>query len=440
MTTSPAAPQGSGPDAGAAAPDPRRIRRVALASLVGTSIEWYDFYIYGLAAITVFGPQFFPGVSPLAATLAAFGTFAVGFVARPIGGVLFGHLGDRIGRKNTLVATLLTMGVATTLIGVLPNFAAIGLAAPVLLVVLRVLQGFAVGGEWGGAVLLSVEHAPENRRGFYGSFPQLGVPIGLVASNAVFLAIAVALPAEDLLSWGWRIPFLLSALLVLVGLYVRLRVEESPEFVAAPRAGSMRLPIVAVLREHFPQVLCGIAMFGGITAVGYMAATFSIQYGTSTLGLPRPALIAVVLVVAVLEIPLILWVSAKSDRWGHGRTILWGAVATAAAAAVFLPLLASASIALIAVAVAGARWLSAPMWGPSAALAAESYPTEIRYSGSSVGYQLGSIFGGALAPILTTLLLASPLGMAGASVYLVAMVVLSGIGAVCASRIARAST
>jgi MFS family permease len=439
MTTSPPAPRGTGEQP--PTPDGRRIRRVAVASLVGTSIEWFDFYIYGLAAITVFAPQFFPGASPLAATLAAFGTFAVGFVARPVGGVLFGHLGDRIGRKNTLVATLLTMGGATFVIGVLPNYAAIGVAAPILLVLLRVLQGFAVGGEWGGAVLISVEHAPENRRGFYGSFPQLGVPIGLVASNAIFLVVATALPADDFQSWGWRVPFLLSAVLVGVGLYVRLKVEESPEFVAAPRAGSMRLPIAAVLRDHFPQVLCGIALFGGITAVGYMAATFTIQYGTSQLGLTRTALIAVVLVVSVLEVPLILWVSSASDRWGHSRTIMFGAIATAVAAAAFLPLLASASILLIAVAVAAMRWFSAPMWGPSAALAASCYPPEIRYSGSSVGYQLGSIFGGALAPILTTLLLASPAGLAGASAYLVAMVVLSGIGAVAANRLAgRAAT
>ena len=232
-------------------------------------------------------------------------------------------------------------------------------------------------------------------------------------------------------------PVLLSAVLVGVGLWVRLAVEESPEFVAAPRAGSMRLPIATVLRGHLPQVLCGIALFGGITAVGYMAATFTIQYGTSGLGLSRTALIAVVLAVSVLEIPLILAVSSASDRFGHARTIAFGAVATAVAAAAFLPLLASASLLLIALAVAGARWLSAPMWGPSAALAASCYPPEVRYSGASVGYQLGSIFGGALAPILTTLLLASPAGLAGASAYLVVMVALSGAGALGAQRLSR---
>ncbi|GAA4844991.1 MFS transporter [Actinomycetospora corticicola] len=411
-------------------------RKVALASLVGTSIEWYDFYIYGLAAVTVFAPQFFPGSSPLAGSLAAFGTFAVGFIARPIGGVLFGHLGDRVGRRNTLVITLVTMGLATFLIGLLPSYATIGVAAPVLLVVLRLVQGFAVGGEWGGAVLLSTEHAPGGKRGFYGSFPQLGVPIGLIASNAVFLVLTAGLSPEAFSSWGWRVPFLASALLVIVGLWVRLQVTESEEFTEVRSAGqSMVLPIAGVLRHHLPQVLCGIALFTGITGVGYMAATFSIQYGASAYGMPRTGLIAVVLVVAVIEVPIILWFSAAADRWGLSRTILGGAVATAVVMAVFLPLLASASLVLAAVAIAGARWGSAPMWGPSGALAAQAYPAEVRYSGASVGYQLGSITGGALAPILTTLLLASPLGMVGASVYLVAIVVLSGIGAVLAARL-----
>src|SRR5918997_3781210 len=413
----------------------REVRKVAFASLVGTSIEWYDFYIYGLAAVTVFAPQFFPKTSTFTGTLAAFATFAVGFIARPIGGVVFGHLGDRIGRKATLVTTLVTMGVATTLIGALPTYATIGALAPVLLVVLRLVQGFAVGGEWGGAVLISVEHAPESKRGFYGSFPQLGVPIGLVASNAAFLVLAAAMPAESFASWGWRIPFLASALLVGVGLYVRLQIEESSEFVAVKRTGSMALPLGSVLRHHFPQVLCGIAMFTGITGIGYMAATYSIQYGSSQLGLPRAALIAIVLVVAVIEVPIILWFSAASDRWGLSRTIVAGSIATALVAAVFLPLLATGSLVLIAVAVAGARWASAPMWGPSGALAAECYPTEVRYSGASIGYQFGSIVGGALAPIITTLLLASPVGIVGASAYLVIITVVTGLGPLAANRL-----
>jgi metabolite-proton symporter len=415
---------------------PTDVRRVALASLVGTSVEWYDFFIYGLAAVIVFRAQFFPGASPLAGTLAALGTFAVGFVARPIGGVIFGHLGDRIGRKRTLVTTLVSMGVATFLIGVLPNFDQIGVAAPILLVVLRVVQGLAVGGEWGGAVLISVEHAPENRRGLYGSFPQLGVPLGLIASNLVFLVLAAVLTDEQFASWGWRIPFLISALLVAVGLYVRLKVTESPEFVATRATGSMRLPIVTVVRDHWPQVLCGIGIFAGITTMAYMAATYAIQYGTGTLGLASTFMISAVLVAALLEIPLTLYFSALSDRVGKHRMILFGAISTGIVAIVFLPLLATAIPLVVFVIVILGRTATAPMYGPSAAAAAGAFPVEVRYSGASVGYQLGSVLGGALAPIIATLLLASPAGVWGVSVYLVSMVALSGIGAYVAGRLA----
>ncbi|GAA1327510.1 MFS transporter [Pseudonocardia xinjiangensis] len=427
------------PDAPAPAATPAEVRRVAVASLVGTSIEWYDFFIYGLAAVIVFRGQFFPGASPLAGTLAALGTFAVGFLARPIGGVVFGHLGDRIGRKRTLVTTLVSMGVATALIGVLPNFAQIGVAAPILLVLLRVVQGLAVGGEWGGAVLISVEHAPENRRGLYGSFPQLGVPIGLITSNLVFLVLAATLSDEQFTSWGWRIPFLVSAALVAVGLYVRLKVTESPEFVAAAAAAkaapSMRLPIITVARDHWPQVLCGIGIFAGITTMGYMAATFAIQYGTATLGLPNTFMISAVLVAALLEIPLSLYFSSLSDRIGRHRMILFGAVSTGLVAIVFLPLLATAVPVVVFIAVVLGRTGAAPMYGPSAAVAAEAFPVEVRYSGASIGYQLGSVLGGALAPIIATLLLASAAGVWGVSVYLTFMVVLAGIGTVVAGRL-----
>jgi metabolite-proton symporter len=423
-----------------AAPAPRTaptdVRRVAVASLVGTSIEWYDFFIYGLAAVIVFRGQFFPGASPLAGTLAALGTFAVGFVARPIGAVVFGHLGDRIGRKRTLVTTLVSMGVATALIGVLPTFAQIGVAAPLLLVLLRVVQGLAVGGEWGGAVLISVEHAPKNRRGLYGSFPQLGVPVGLIISNLVFLVLTATLSTEQFLSWGWRIPFLVSAVLVAVGLYVRLKVTESPEFTAAAKAStSMRLPIVTVVRDHWPQVLCGIGIFAGITTMGYMAATFAIQYGTTTLGLSSTFMISAVLVAALLEIPLSLWFSSLSDRIGRHRMILFGAISTGVVAVVFLPLLATAIPVVVLIAVVLGRTGAAPMYGPSAAVAAEAFPVEVRYSGASIGYQLGSVVGGALAPIIAVLLLASPAGVWGVSVYLTFMIVLAGIGTVVAARL-----
>lgn len=415
---------------------PADVRRVALASLVGTTVEWYDFFIYALAAVIVFRSQFFPGASPLAGTLAALGTFAVGFVARPLGGVIFGHIGDRIGRKMTLVTTLVTMGVATFLIGLLPTYEQIGVAAPILLVVLRIAQGLAVGGEWGGAVLISVEHAPENRRGFYGAFPQLGVPLGLITSNLAFLVLSAVMPNEQFLAWGWRIGFLISALLVVVGLYVRLRVSESPEFSAARETASMRLPIVSVLRDHWPQVLCNVGIFGGITAMGYMSATFAIQYGTATLGLASSFMILAVLIAATVEVPLSLYFSALSDRVGRHRMIVYGAVATGIAAIFFLPALATAIPTVVFLATFLGRIVSSPMYGPAAAAAAGVFPTEIRYTGASIGYQFGAIAGGAVAPIIATLILASPAGVWGVSVYLTAMVALSGFGAYMAGRLA----
>jgi MFS family permease len=416
-------------------PTPTDVRRVALASLVGTTIEWYDFFIYALAAVIVFRSQFFPGASPLAGTLATLGTFAVGFVARPLGGVVFGHVGDKIGRKMTLVTTLVTMGVATFLIGLLPTYEQIGVAAPILLVVLRIAQGLAVGGEWGGAVLISVEHAPENRRGFYGAFPQLGVPLGLITSNLVFLILGAVMPNEQFLAWGWRIGFLVSALLVVVGLWVRLRVSESPEFSATREKTSMRLPIVDVVRDHWPQVLCGVAIFGGITAMGYMAATFAIQYG-GTLGLANSFLILAVLAGAVTEIPLSLYFSAKSDHIGRHRMIVYGAVVSGIAAIFFLPTLATGIPAVVFLSMFLTRISGSAMYGPAAAAAAGVFPVEVRYTGASIGYQFGAIFGGALAPIIATLILASPAGVWGVSAYLTGMVALSGLGAYVAGQLA----
>jgi MFS family permease len=415
---------------------PTDVRKVALASLVGTTIEWYDFFLYALAAVIVFRSQFFPGASPLAGTLATLGTFAVGFVARPLGGVVFGHIGDRIGRKMTLVTTLLTMGVATFLIGLLPTYEQIGAAAPVLLVVLRIAQGLAVGGEWGGAVLISVEHAPEARRGFYGAFPQLGVPLGLITSNLAFLILAGVLPNEQFMAWGWRIGFLISALLVVVGLYVRLKVTESPEFAAVRETAPTRLPIVSVVRDHWRQVLCGTAIFAGISAMGYMAATFAIQYGTATLGLANTFLILAVIVGAVVEVPLSLFFSAKSDSFGRHRMIVYGAVVAGIAAIFFLPVMATAVPALVFLAMFFARIAGSPMYGPAAAVAAGAFPVEVRYTGASIGYQFGAFAGGALAPIIATLILASPAGVWGVSLYLTAMVAVTGLGAYFAGRLA----
>lgn len=414
----------------------RDARRVAYASLIGTTIEWYDFFIYGLAAVLIFGPQFFPSSSDLAGTLAAFATFAVGFAARPVGGIIMGHLGDRIGRKKMLVFTLLTMGVATALIGVLPTYESIGVAAPILLILLRLAQGVAVGGEWGGAVLISVEHAPEGKRGFFGSFAQVGLSAGLILSNLAFLLLTLVTTREQFTEWGWRIPFLFSGVLVIVGFYIRSQVEESPEFAQRRDSGETEaMPIVAVLRTHWRQVLLSTALFSGLTAMGYIAAVYSVSYGTAELGLSSTFMLVVVLIAAVVELPAVLYFSAVSDRLGRARVIVWGSAASILVGLLFLPTLATGITVLVFVSVVVGRLVLTPLHGPSAAMAAESFPVEVRYSGASLGYQLGSIIGGALAPMIATVLVATSVGTWAVSIYLVAMMTLSGIGAYGLGRI-----
>jgi len=263
-------------------------RRVAAATFVGTAIEWYDFNIYGAAAALIFAPQFFPNINPVAATLAAFGTFAVGFLARPIGGIVFGHFGDRLGRKQTLVVSLMLMGIGTFLIALLPTYAQIGIAAPILLVVLRFVQGLGVGGEWGGAVLMAMEHAPEGQRGYYSSFPQMGLPAGTLLSNLVFLGVSLSLGPEQFAAWGWRIPFVLSAVLVVVALVVRLRLAESPEFARTRQRGRVRrLPALDVLRNSPGTVILGMGITLAPSALGYLLSVYLLSYGTGTAHVPQ---------------------------------------------------------------------------------------------------------------------------------------------------------
>jgi MFS family permease len=270
-------------------------RKVAAATFIGTTIEWYDFFIYGAAAALVFGPQFFPTFSPVAGVLAAFGAFAAGFVARPLGGLLFGHFGDRLGRKRTLVASLLLMGLGTFAIALLPTYEQIGVAAPLLLVALRVMQGLGVGGEWGGAVLMAIEHAPASRRAFYSSFPQMGIPSGTILSNLVFLVVGVLLSPQQFAAWGWRVPFLLSALLVVIALVIRVRLEESPEFQAAKGRGDVRrLPALDVLRTSPIAVLCGMGVSLAPSAVGYLFSVYLLSYGTTEIGLSRQTMLLLI--------------------------------------------------------------------------------------------------------------------------------------------------
>ena len=340
--------------------------KVGLICVAATSIEWYDFFIYGTAAALVFPKLFFPAtLPPLVALLASFSTFAVGFIARPVGGALFGHFGDLIGRKRTLVAALVMMGLSSALVGILPSYARIGAAAPLLLVVLRFCQGLAIGGQWGGAALVAVENAPRDKRGLYGSLPQLGVPVGMILANIVFLLVTARVSSDAFASWGWRIPFALSLLLVAIGLYVQGRLEETPEFQGAieardKRGRRPRSPVLQVLARHPREVLLAAGSFVASNGTFYLLTTFAIAYGTTTLHLPRSEVLWAVLVSLLVISPLIV-----------------------------LGLL---------IAFVG----NSLMYGPQPALFAELFPAEFRYSGASMGYQLAGILGGGFAPMIAT--------------------------------------
>jgi MFS family permease len=382
----------------------RTARQVALASAIGTTIEWYDFFIYGTAAAVVFGPQFFPRAGA-GATLAAFAAFAVAFVARPLGGVVMGHYGDRIGRKSMLVWSLMLMGIATFAIGLLPNYARIGVWAPTLLVACRFIQGFALGGEWGGAVLMAVEHAPQNQRGLFGSLVSLGLPTGIILSNLIFLAATLTIPQADFAAWGWRIPFLASGALVILGLFVRLRVTESPLFAEALRAGrSRRLPIVDVLSHDARLVLLAAGSYLGISALGYLVIVYFVSYATNVLKLPLTTALALLLTAAVAFAISIVVTGRWSDRVGRQRVMRWGNGAIVAWALVFFPLIDTRSTPLAGLAVTVMLVLQGAYIGTQPAVFAELFPTAIRYSGASVSMTLATIAGGALAPFIATAL------------------------------------
>jgi metabolite-proton symporter len=414
-------------------------RRAIVASLIGTSLEWYDFFLYGSAAALVFGTLFFPTFDPLTATLLAFATYAVGFVARPLGGVLFGHFGDRVGRRNVLVATLLLMGGATVAIGLLPTYAAWGAAAPVSLVALRFLQGLGLGGEWGGAVVLSLEHGDPRRRGFNASWPQVGVPAGnLLASGVLWLMSAVQ-PEAAFLAWGWRVPFLLSGVLVLVGLWVRVAVTESPLFAeVAAQGGRARLPLVEVLRRHPRGLLVAMSARVGTDVAFYTFALYVLTYVTGTVGLPRSVGLTAVLVGSAVQLVLIPFFGALSDRVGRRPVYAAGAAAAAGWAFAFFPLLDTANPVVITVAVVVALATHAAMYGPQAAFVAELFSTRLRYSGASMGYQIAGVFGGALAPIVAVTLVRSTGSALAVSGYVAAMLLVTGVGLWFAPENARA--
>jgi MFS family permease len=380
-------------------------RRVAIASAVGTTIEWYDFFIYGTAAAVVFGPQFFPQASPVGGTLAAFAAFAVAFLARPLGGVVMGHFGDRIGRKSMLVWSLMLMGLSTFGIGLLPNYAAIGVWAPVLLVACRFVQGFALGGEWGGAILMAVEHAPHDRRGTFGSLVALGLPAGIILSNLVFLTTTLVVAPQAFADWGWRVPFLASGVLIVVGIAVRLTVAESPLFAQARQAQEMhRLPIVGVLRHHGRLVLFAAGSYVGISALGYLVIVYYVSYATAVLRIPLPTTLAMLLMAAAGFAVSILLMARWSDRVGRQRVMRWGNGLLVVWSLLFFPLLDTRSLPLIALALTVMLMLQGAYIGTQPAVFAELFPTRVRYSGASLAMTIGTIAGGALAPFIATAL------------------------------------
>jgi metabolite-proton symporter len=383
------------------------IRPVILASFIGTTIEWYDFFLYGTAAALVFNKLFFPTLDPLAGTLSAYGTFAVGFLARPLGGAVFGHYGDRVGRKQMLVWSLMIMGVATALIGVLPTYATIGVWAPILLVVVRFAQGIGVGGEWGGAVLMAVEHSGGRSRGLHGSWPQMGVPAGLLLSTGIFALLSSRLPEAEFLAWGWRVPFLLSTLLIGIGMFVRLRLLETPAFTREiARQAPPTAPLLEVFRLHPREVLVGMGMRFAQNVLFYIFTVFVLSYGEKTLGYSKATMLAGVATGATVGLVSIPLFAALSDRWGRRPVYLLGAVLSLLYAFPFFWLLGQGPGFVALAIVLGLNVGQDMMYGPQAAYFAELFSTRVRYSGASLIYQLTSVFSGGLAPFIATLLLA----------------------------------
>ncbi|MDP4029657.1 MAG: MFS transporter [Gallionella sp.] len=381
--------------------------RIAFASFIGTAIEFYDFYIYGLAVAMVIGPVFFPGSDPAAQALNAFLTFGIAFLARPLGALLFGHFGDKIGRKTTLVASLLVMGISTTLIGVLPGHDLIGWAAPALLCLLRFGQGIGLGGEWGGAALLAAEYAPKGRRGWFGMFPQLGPPVGFLFAVGSFLLLSQWLDDAQFRAWGWRIPFLASAALVIVGLYVRLKLEETPVFLKAKQAvsgtaGEARptLPLATLFRHHAAPLLLGALAMVVCYALFYISTVFSLSYGVTTLGIPRPQFLSMLCVAVVFMAAATPLAAIAGDRYGRRPVLLVAGSAALLSGFLLAPMLGSGSPWQITAFLSIELFLMGATFAPMGALLPELFPTAVRYTGAGAAYNLGGILGASLAPYI----------------------------------------
>lgn len=401
------------------------ILRIAFASFIGTAIEFYDFYIYGLAVAMVIGPVFFPASDPATQALNAFLTFGIAFVARPIGALLFGHFGDKIGRKTTLAASLLVMGSCTTLIGFLPGYALIGWSAPALLCLLRFGQGIGLGGEWGGAALLAAEHAPKGQRGWFGMFPQLGPPVGFLLAVGSFLLLSQLLDDAQFSAWGWRIPFLASAILVIIGLYVRLKLTETPVF-AQTTQQAVKLPAAELFRHHAKPLVLGALVMVVCYALFYISTVFSLSYGTTTLGIPRPQFL-LMLCVAVLFMaaatPLSAWLG---DRFGRRPVLLTAGLTAMLSGFLLAPSLESGSLFQITGFLCLELFLMGATFAPMGALLPELFPTRVRYTGAGAAYNLGGILGASLAPyIAQQLVLAGGLSWVGGYISVAAAISVS---------------
>ncbi len=431
----------------------KNMRKVAGTALAGTSIEWYDFFIYGTAAALIFPTAFFPADMPATvALIASFSTFAVGFIARPLGGIIFGHYGDRVGRKRTLVVALLIMGGGTTLIGLLPTYETIGIFAPLLLILLRFVQGLAIGGQWGGAMLLVTESAPSNRRGYYGAFAQAGAPMGVILANLAFLAIGATMSDDAFLSWGWRLPFLASVILIGISMYVQLHLEETPAFkeleaikLRKQAEGSVkavsevidpsevnldRSPVLEALRIYPKRIALAAGAFISIQVTFYILIAFVVAYGTneSGLGLPRSTMLSAVLIASVVQLAVQFQAASYSDRHGRRGVYLAGAALLGIWAFALFPLIDTGNLFLIVIAISGGLSFMAMQYGPQAAFYTELFSTQVRYSGASLGYQIGAILGGAFAPTIAVLLW-KEFGIVYVSVY-IAIAALVTIGSV----------
>lgn len=395
------------------------MRKVAVTALAGTSIEWYDFFLYGTAAALVFPSAFFPESTPTMALILSFGTFAFGFIARPVGGVIFGHFGDRIGRKKTLVVALMVMGVASTLVGLMPTYATIGIAAPILLTVLRFVQGLAIGGQWGGAMLLVTESAPSDQRGYYGAYAQAGAPVGVILANLAFIIISALVSEEFFQAWGWRIPFLSSVILIGISMYVQLHLEDTDAFKELEALKQKRLaeaevsdepvrrsPVLEAIAKYPKRIMLAAGTFISVQVNFYILIGFILAYGSDANGggMTRDTVLVAVLIASALQVAAQFWAASYSDRHGRRGIFILGAALTGVAAFALFPLVSTGNFWLSVLGISMGLCFLGMMYGPQAAFFTELFSTEVRYSGASLGYQLGAIIGGAFAPTIATIL------------------------------------